>query len=86
MESNKGLSNRQLVRTPRLWQTRDNYKNKRVGTMTPRKTLLLCSCDKTQSLDAKALKRVAGAEQAIQVDQLCGNEMPVAVEHLGATN
>jgi len=54
--------------------------------MTPRKTLLLCSCDKTQSLDAEALKRVAGAEQAIQVDQLCGNEMPVAVEHLGATN
>ncbi len=54
--------------------------------MTPRKTLLLCSCDKTQSLDAEALKRVAGAEQAIQVDQLCGSEMPVAVEHLGATN
>ncbi|MEE2762685.1 MAG: 4Fe-4S binding protein [Pseudomonadota bacterium] len=46
------------------------------------KTLLLCSCDKTQSFDAEALKAAAGAEQVIPVDQLCGQDMAVAAEHL----
>ncbi|MFL1454029.1 4Fe-4S binding protein [Marinobacter sp. GN3S48] len=47
------------------------------------KTLLLCSCDKTQSFDPEALRKAAGAEQVIAVDQLCGHELKTAAEHLG---
>jgi len=54
--------------------------------MTVNKTLLLCSCDKTQSFDPKLLQMVANAEQVIAVDQLCGTDLRVAAEHLGATN
>lgn len=51
--------------------------------MTAHKTLLICSCDKTQSFDPEALRTAAAAEQVISVDQLCGNDMKVAAEHLG---
>lgn len=54
--------------------------------MTAYKTLLLCSCDKTQSFDPKALQKAAAAAQVIAVDQLCGTELSVAAEHLGADN
>ncbi|MAI31921.1 4Fe-4S binding protein [Marinobacter adhaerens] len=54
--------------------------------MTAHKTLLLCSCDKSQTFDSEALRKAAGAEQAIAVDQLCGKELSVAAEHLGASN
>ncbi|MGB0957378.1 MAG: indolepyruvate ferredoxin oxidoreductase subunit alpha, partial [Litorivicinus sp.] len=54
--------------------------------MSARKTLLLCSCDQSQTLDADALKAVAGAEQVISVDTLCTHQMGLAAEHLGATN
>uniref|UniRef100_UPI0035C687B2 hypothetical protein n=1 Tax=Marinobacter sp. TaxID=50741 RepID=UPI0035C687B2 len=50
------------------------------------KTLLLCSCDKTQSFDAEALKAAAGAEQVIPVDQLCGRDMALAAEHLSGNS
>jgi ferredoxin len=51
--------------------------------MTANKTLLLCSCDKTQPLDAEALRAAAAADQVFSVDQLCIGEMSKAVEHLG---
>ena len=51
--------------------------------MTAHKTLLLCSCDKTQSFDPEALRKAAAAEQVIAVDQLCGHDMKTAAEHLG---
>ncbi len=54
--------------------------------MTTHKTLLLCTCDKTQSFDPKTLQSAAGAEQVITVDQLCGKDMNTAAEHLTATN
>ncbi|MBS3804437.1 MAG: 4Fe-4S binding protein [Oleiphilaceae bacterium] len=54
--------------------------------MTAQKTLLLCSCDKTQSFNPEALQAAAAAAQVITVDQLCGKEMNTAVEHLGGTN
>lgn len=54
--------------------------------MTARKTLLLCTCDKTQSFDPEALQTAAAAEQVIAVDQLCGKDMSIAAEHLGASN
>ena len=54
--------------------------------MTAHKTLLLCTCDKTQSFDPEALQTAAGAEQVIRVDQLCGTDMETAAEHLGGSN
>ncbi|SHK04203.1 4Fe-4S binding domain-containing protein [Marinobacter antarcticus] len=54
--------------------------------MTAPKTLLVCSCDKTQSFDPEALQKAAAAEQVISVDQLCGKDMRIAAEHLGASN
>ena len=54
--------------------------------MTAYKTLLLCSCDKSQTFDSEALRKAAAAEQVIAVDQLCGKEIGVAAEHLGASN
>ncbi|MGC8119969.1 4Fe-4S binding protein [Marinobacter sp. VGCF2001] len=54
--------------------------------MTAHKTLLLCSCDKTQRFDPKALQAAAGAEQVVAVNQLCGHDMGIAAEHLGASN
>ncbi|MDK9556222.1 4Fe-4S binding protein [Marinobacter sp. M216] len=54
--------------------------------MTAHKTLLLCTCDKSQSLDHKALQTAAAAEQVIVVDQLCGNDMKTAAEHLGGSS
>ena len=50
--------------------------------MATNKTLLLCSCDKTQSIDINALKAAAKADEAVKVDQLCTNELGVAVQHL----
>lgn len=50
--------------------------------MTPNKTLLLCSCDKTQSVDSESLRAAAGADQVFAVDQLCMGETSKAVEHL----
>ncbi|CAN0586428.1 unnamed protein product, partial [Ectocarpus sp. 12 AP-2014] len=50
--------------------------------MTTPKTLLLCTCDKSQSIDSAALQAAAGAEQVVVVDQLCGSEMRTAAEHL----
>ena len=54
--------------------------------MTSKKSLLLCTCDKSQGFNSEALQAVAGAEQVVAVDQLCGNDMKVAAEHLGASN
>ena len=54
--------------------------------MTASKTLLLCSCDKSQTFDSEALRKAAAADQVIAVDQLCGNEMSIAAEHLGASS
>src|SRR5690554_7175664 len=54
--------------------------------MTAHKTLLLCTCDKTQSFDPKALQAAAAAEQVIVVDQLCGTDMKTAAEHLSGAN
>ncbi|WP_417515907.1 4Fe-4S binding protein [Marinobacter sp.] len=54
--------------------------------MTAKKTLLLCSCDKTQTFNSKALQQAADAEQVVVVDQLCGTDIGVAAEHLGASN
>ncbi|WP_152207946.1 4Fe-4S binding protein [Marinobacter changyiensis] len=54
--------------------------------MTAHKTLLLCTCDKTQSFNSKALQTAAAAAQVITVDQLCGNDMKTAAEHLGGSN
>ncbi len=53
--------------------------------MTAHKTLLLCSCDRSQSFDPEALRKAAGAEQVIAVDQLCGHDMKTAAEHLGGS-
>lgn len=50
--------------------------------MTANKTLLLCSCDSTQSFDPEALQAASGAGEVVVVDQLCGTEMQVAAEHL----
>lgn len=50
------------------------------------KTLLLCSCDKTQTLDIKALKAAAQADEAVLVDQLCGSDMAVAAQSLNGNN
>ncbi len=50
--------------------------------MTSNKTLLLCSCDKTQALDPESLKAAAAADQVVAVDQLCVGDMSKAVEHL----
>ncbi|MDP4548137.1 4Fe-4S binding protein [Marinobacter sp. MDS2] len=54
--------------------------------MTAHKTLVLCSCDKTQRFDPKLLQTAAGAEQVVEVNQLCGNELGIAAEHLAANN
>ncbi|MCG7200728.1 4Fe-4S binding protein [Marinobacter pelagius] len=54
--------------------------------MTASKTLLLCSCDKTQSFDPEALKAAASAGQVIAVDQLCGKDMKIAAEHLSGSS
>ena len=54
--------------------------------MTAHKTLLLCTCDKTQSFDPEALRTAASAGQVIAVDQLCGKDMKTAADHLGASN
>ncbi|MFN2361721.1 MAG: 4Fe-4S binding protein [Marinobacter sp.] len=50
--------------------------------MTANKTLVLCSCDRTQSFNPEALKTASAAGEVVVVDQLCGNEMQVAAEHL----
>ncbi|OEY66429.1 4Fe-4S binding protein [Marinobacter sp. X15-166B] len=54
--------------------------------MTANKTLLLCSCDQTQTFNPQALQKAAAAAQVITADQLCGTELNVAAEHLSATN
>ncbi len=54
--------------------------------MTAPKTLLLCTCDKSQTFDSRTLQAAAAAEQVISVDQLCGTEMKTAAEHLGGDN
>lgn len=54
--------------------------------MTAHKTLLLCSCDHTQSFNSEALQAAAGAEQVIAVNELCGKDMETAVEHLGGSS
>lgn len=54
--------------------------------MTAHKTLLLCTCDKTQSFDPEALRTAASAGQVIAVDQLCGKDMKTAADHLGTSN
>ncbi|MEC7816857.1 MAG: 4Fe-4S binding protein [Pseudomonadota bacterium] len=54
--------------------------------MTAPKTLLLCSCDKSQTFDPALLQAAAKAESVVMVDQLCGTEMKTAAEHLSATN
>ena len=50
--------------------------------MTPNKTLLLCTCDKTQSFSPEALQAASAADQVIVVDQLCGKDMGTAAENL----
>ncbi|WP_322002119.1 4Fe-4S binding protein [Marinobacter alexandrii] len=54
--------------------------------MTAQKTLLLCTCDKTQSFDPEKLRTAAAADQVIAVDQLCGKELATAAESLGGTS
>lgn len=54
--------------------------------MSAPKTLLLCTCDKTQTFDSRALQSAAAAEQVISVDQLCGTDMKMAAEHLSGNN
>ncbi|MEX2475307.1 4Fe-4S binding protein [Marinobacter sp.] len=54
--------------------------------MSAPKTLLICSCDRTQSLSPEALQAAAAAEQVVAVDQLCGKEMKTAVEHLSGSD
>ncbi|MFO8142615.1 MAG: 4Fe-4S binding protein, partial [Marinobacter sp.] len=54
--------------------------------MTAHKTLLLCTCDKTQSFNPEVLQAAAAAEQVIVVDQLCGTDMEIAAKHLGSSN
>ena len=54
--------------------------------MASNKTLLLCSCDKTQPIDTNILKAAIQATEAVKVDQLCTNELGVAVQHLGGEN
>jgi ferredoxin len=54
--------------------------------MTTKKTLLLCTCDHTQTFNAEALQAAAAAEQVIAVDQLCGTDLNLAAEHLGGNN
>ncbi|KPP99380.1 4Fe-4S binding protein [Marinobacter sp. HL-58] len=51
--------------------------------MTAYKTLLLCTCDKTQSFNPEALQVASAAGEVIVVDQLCGKDMQIAAEHLG---
>lgn len=53
--------------------------------MTSQRTLLLCSCDKTQTLDIDQLKQAAQATEAVKVDQLCGADMTTAVQHLSGS-
>jgi ferredoxin len=53
--------------------------------MTAHKTLLLCTCDKTQSFNPEALQTAAAAEQVVVVDQLCGKDMKTAAEHMGGS-
>ncbi|GAB3112474.1 4Fe-4S binding protein [Aestuariicella hydrocarbonica] len=50
--------------------------------MVAPKTLLLCSCNKTQSFNPKALQAAADAEQVVVVDQLCGQDMTTTARHL----
>ncbi len=52
--------------------------------MSAKKTLLLCTCDRTQTFDSEALRAAAGADQVVAADQLCGKDMKTAAEHLGA--
>ncbi|QGG79272.1 4Fe-4S dicluster domain-containing protein [Litorivicinus lipolyticus] len=54
--------------------------------MSARKTLLLCSCDQSQTFSPEQLKIIAGAEQVLSVDNLCTDDMKLAAEHLSATN
>lgn len=53
--------------------------------MTPTKTLLLCTCEKTQAVSPEALKAASAAGQVIVVDELCGKDMATAAEHLSGT-
>lgn len=53
--------------------------------MSAHKTLLLCTCDRTQSINPELLQKVAAAEHVTLVDQLCGADMKTAVEHLGGS-
>ncbi len=54
--------------------------------MSAHKTLLICTCDKTQSFDPDALQTAAAAEQVIMVDQLCGTDMRTAAEHMAGSS
>lgn len=54
--------------------------------MSAHKTLLICTCDKTQSFDPDALQTAAAAEQVIMVDQLCGTDMKTAAEHMAGSS
>lgn len=54
--------------------------------MSAQKTLLICTCDKTQSFDPDALQTAAAAEQVIMVDQLCGTDMKTAAQHMDGSN
>ncbi|MCM0614223.1 4Fe-4S binding protein [Marinobacter sediminum] len=51
--------------------------------MPANKTLLLCSCDKTQALDPESLQAAAAADQVFAVDELCVKDIQKAAEHLG---
>ncbi|HKK55795.1 4Fe-4S binding protein [Marinobacter sp.] len=51
--------------------------------MPAKKTLLLCSCDKTQTLDPESLKAAAAADQVFAVNELCVKDINKAAEHLG---
>jgi len=52
--------------------------------MATKKTLVLCSCDNTQSLDINTLKAAAQANEAVRVEQLCGSDLGTAVQHLNS--
>lgn len=54
--------------------------------MTAQRTLLLCSCDKTQKIQPDILQKAASADQVETVDQLCGSDMQAAAAALGGDN
>src|SRR5690554_3062775 len=71
-----------MLEEPRLKSIRTKITKRVIFLMTPTKTLLLCTCEKTQAVSPEALKAASAAGQVIVVDELCGKDMATAAEHL----